>query len=65
VLLHLHISPNYDSNNVSVINTTTNTVTATVDVGNNPMAFGQFISGRMIPAQGAALTLKKVASPIT
>ena len=28
--------PNYDSNNVSVINATTNTITATVNVGNNP-----------------------------
>jgi YVTN family beta-propeller protein len=32
------------SNNVSVIDTATNTVIATVPVGDNPMAFWQFIS---------------------
>ena len=30
-------------NNISVINISTNTVTATVGVGNTPIAFGQFI----------------------
>ena len=34
---------NYDSNNVSVIATATNTVTATIPVGLNPAAFGIFI----------------------
>ena len=34
---------NTDSNTVSVIDTATNTVTATVNVGNSPVAFGQFI----------------------
>lgn len=34
---------NYGSNNVSVIDTSTNTVTTAVTVGNNPVAFGQFI----------------------
>ena len=35
---------NEGSNNVSVIDTTTNAVTATVNVGNKPVAFGQFIA---------------------
>ena len=34
---------NQSSNNVSVIDTTTNTVTATVPVGSDPFAFGVFI----------------------
>jgi uncharacterized repeat protein (TIGR01451 family) len=36
---------NSSSDNVSVINTATNTVTDTVPVGDNPTAFGQFIAG--------------------
>jgi YVTN family beta-propeller protein len=39
---------NSDSNNVSVIDTETNTVTATVKVGSNPVAFGQSIGIRQI-----------------
>ena len=35
---------NYASNSVSVIDTATNKVTATVPVGKYPSAFGQFIS---------------------
>src|SRR2546425_13328919 len=35
--------PNSGSNNVSVIDTATVTVVATVGVGINPIAFGQFI----------------------
>ena len=35
---------NSGNNSVSVIDTATNTVTATAPVGDNPMAFGQFIS---------------------
>jgi YVTN family beta-propeller protein len=34
---------NQSSNNVSVIDTTTNTVTTTVPVGSDPFAFGVFI----------------------
>lgn len=34
---------NIGSNSVSVIDTATNTVTATVKVGEGPVAFGQFI----------------------
>ena len=34
---------NFNSGSVSVINTATNTVTATVNVGAFPIAFGQFI----------------------
>ena len=34
---------NVDSNSVSVINTAKNTVTATITVGTNPVAFGVFI----------------------
>ncbi len=34
---------NGSSNNVSVIDTATNTVVATVAVGNSPAAFGKFI----------------------
>ncbi len=39
---------NQDSNNVSVLDTTSNTVTATVNVGNAPQAFGKFI-GKTAP----------------
>jgi YVTN family beta-propeller protein len=35
---------NSGNNSVSVIDTATNTVTATLPLGDNPMAFGQFIS---------------------
>jgi YVTN family beta-propeller protein len=34
---------NQSSNNVSVIDTATNTLTATIPVGNDPIAFGVFI----------------------
>ena len=34
---------NSNDDTVSVINTTTNTVVATVPVGNNPLAFGKFV----------------------
>ena len=37
---------NAGSNNVSVIDTATNTVTSTVNVGKDPIAFGQFIVPR-------------------
>jgi YVTN family beta-propeller protein len=37
---------NYTSNNVSVIEPSTNTVVATVPVGSNPVAFGLFIGPR-------------------
>jgi YVTN family beta-propeller protein len=37
---------NENSDTVSVINTTNNTVYETVNVGSNPVAFGQFISGK-------------------
>jgi YVTN family beta-propeller protein len=43
---------NTDSNNVSVIDTVTNTVMATVAVGTSPVAFGQFIG----PAVAAPTT---------
>ena len=33
------------SNNVSIINTTTNTVTASVAAGSGPMSIGNFITG--------------------
>jgi YVTN family beta-propeller protein len=35
---------NQNGNDVSVINTTTNTVTATLPVGTYPIAFGKFIT---------------------
>jgi YVTN family beta-propeller protein len=49
--LHAGVSPvgfrayisNWESNNVSVIDTATNTVVTTVGVGNAPCAFGEFI----------------------
>lgn len=37
---------NWRSNNVSVIKTATNIVTATVNVGTAPFAFGNFIGNR-------------------
>ena len=39
---------NCNSNTVSVINTTTNTVIATVTSGSEPSALGQFISQNLI-----------------
>lgn len=41
---------NLDSDNVSVIDTSTNTVTDTVSVGDGPFAFGQFIRPATTPA---------------
>ena len=48
---------NYGDNNVSVINTTTNTVTNSVNVGNTPEAFGLFIG-----PDNPALHITKVAN---
>jgi YVTN family beta-propeller protein len=41
---------NQNSNNVSVINTTTNTVVATVAVGTQPVGFGKSIGPAPAPA---------------
>ena len=40
--------PNTKSNTVSVIDTATNTVTATVTVGDAPFAFRQFIGPKIL-----------------
>ena len=53
---------NSSSNNVSVIDTATNTVVATVAVGTNPSAFGLFIGPAAAPASiGPVPTLSQWA----
>ena len=48
---------NLDANTVSVIDTATNNVTATIPVGAAPVALGQFISPSAAPSPTAIPTL--------
>jgi type VI secretion system secreted protein VgrG len=47
---------NFGSNNVSVIDTATNTVTGTVAAGGGPAALGLFVGGAAAPATPPTLT---------
>ena len=54
---------NWNSNTVSVIDTATNTVTETVNVGYGPTAFGQFISP--LPTLEPVLPVANFSSNVT
>ena len=54
---------NFDTNNVSVISTATNTVVGVpIPVGSNPVAFGYFIGPNIIVAQGGPLSIANDAA---
>jgi YVTN family beta-propeller protein len=54
---------NLNSNTVSVINTATNAVTASVAVGDGPVAFGQFIGPDLVTVATVAIDIKPGSFP--